>query len=127
VGEIVVASSRSAPNTPGKFQLYASNGPNLAQLTKLTAGHDLGQRSGVFARWLAHRVRFAARRQRRDLRHGMRRTGSTRLTNDPQPDGRPAFTPDGSRVFHSARTAGKQQIWVVNLDARRSPADRATR
>jgi len=37
--------------------------------------------------------------------------------NDPQPDGRPAFTPDGQAlVFHSARTAGKQQVWTVNLD-----------
>jgi len=44
-------------------------------------------------------------------------TGATRVTNDPQPDGRPAFTPDGQAlVFHSARTAGKQQIWTVNLD-----------
>src|SRR6266545_318663 len=36
VGEIVVASSRAFPNTPGKFQLYAVERSNLAQLTKLT-------------------------------------------------------------------------------------------
>src|SRR5712671_7486841 len=34
VGEIVVASSRANP--PGKFQLYAVDRSNLAQLTKLT-------------------------------------------------------------------------------------------
>jgi len=34
VGEILVASSRANP--PGKFQLYAIERSNLAQLTKLT-------------------------------------------------------------------------------------------
>src|SRR6267378_2056748 len=73
VGEIVVASSRGFPNTPGKFQLYAVERSNLAQLTKLTP--------------------------------------DTTSASDP------AFSPDGQAlVFHSARTAGKQQIWTVNLD-----------
>src|SRR5216117_827876 len=40
VGEIVVASSRAAPSTPGKFQLYAVERSNLAQLTKLTPATD---------------------------------------------------------------------------------------
>ena len=44
-------------------------------------------------------------------------TGTTRVSNDPQPDGRPSFMPDGqSLVFHSPRTAGKLQIWAVNVD-----------
>src|SRR2546425_1076978 len=44
-------------------------------------------------------------------------TGVTRVTNDPQVDGRPTFTADGqSIVFHSSRPAGKQEIWAVNLD-----------
>ena len=44
-------------------------------------------------------------------------TGATRLTTDPLADGRPVFTPDGQTIlFHSARTAGKQQIWSVNVD-----------
>src|SRR5207247_9973244 len=44
-------------------------------------------------------------------------TGATRVTNDPQADGRPSFTPDGQAlVFQSSRTAGKQQIWTVNVD-----------
>src|SRR5205823_2195144 len=44
-------------------------------------------------------------------------TGVTRVTNDPQIDGRPVFMPDGqSLAFHSSRPAGKQEIWAVNVD-----------
>src|SRR5438876_51525 len=118
VGEIIVASSRSAPNTPGKFQLYAIERSNLAQLTKLTP--DTSSASDPAFSPDGSRIAVVSRRDGNAEIYGMTAdgTGSTRITNDPQPDGRPAFTPDGqSLVFHSARTAGKQQIWAVNLDA----------
>ncbi len=117
VGEIIVASSRSAPNTPGKFQLYAIERSNLAQLTKLTP--DTTSASDPAFSPDGSRIAFVSQRDGNAEIYVMNAdgTGSTRITNDPQPDGHPAFTPDGqSLVFHSARTAGKQQIWAVNLD-----------
>src|SRR2546425_475550 len=118
VGEILVASSRSGPNTPGKFQLYAIERSNLAQLTKLTP--DTSSANDPAFSPDGSRIAFVSRRDGNAEIYVMNAdgTGSTRITNDPQPDGRPAFTPDGqSLVFHSARTTGKQQIWAVNLDA----------
>ena len=117
VGEIIVASSRSAPNTPGKFQLYAIERSNLAQLTKLTP--DTSSASDPAFSPDGSRIAFVSQRDGNAEIYVMNAdgTGSARITNDPQPDGRPAFAPDGqSLVFHSARTAGKQQIWAVNLD-----------
>ncbi len=117
VGEIVVASSRGFPNTPGKFQLYAVERSNLAQLTKLTP--DTTSASDPAFSPDASRIAFVSLRDGNAEIYVMNAdgTGATRVTNDPQPDGRPAFTPDGQAlVFHSARTAGKQQIWTVNLD-----------
>src|SRR5439155_8313023 len=118
VGEIIVASPRAAPNTPGKFQLYAIERSNLAQLTKLTP--DTSSASDPAFSPDGSRIAFVSQRDGNAEIYVMNAdgTGSTRITNDPQPDGRPAFTPDGqSLVFHSARAAGKQQIWAVNLDA----------
>src|SRR6267154_3438356 len=117
VGEIVLASSRGFPNTPGKFQLYAVERSNLAQLTKLTP--DTTSASDPAFSPDASRIAFVSLRDGNAEIYVMNAdgTGATRVTNDPQPDGRPAFTPDGQAlVFHSARTAGKQQIWTVNLD-----------
>src|SRR6267378_303862 len=117
VGEIVVASSRGFPNTPGKFQLYAVERSNLAQLTKLTP--DTTSASDPAFSPDGSRIAFVSLRDGNAEIYVMNAdgTGATRVTNDPQPDGRPAFTPDGQAlVFHSARTAGKQQIWTVNLD-----------
>ena len=115
VGEIIVASSRANP--PGKFQLYAIERSNLAQLTKLTP--DTTSASDPAFSPDGSRIAFVSQRDGNAEIYIMNAdgTGSTRVTNDPQPDGRPAFTPDGQAlVFHSARTAGKQQIWTVNLD-----------
>jgi len=117
VGEIVVASSRGFPNTPGKFQLYAVERSNLAQLTKLTP--DTTSASDPAFSPDGSRIAFVSLRDGNAEIYVMNAdgTGATRVTNDPQPDGRPAFTPDGQAlVFHSARTAGKQQVWTVNLD-----------
>jgi uncharacterized protein YjdB len=114
VGEIIVASSRAGP---GKFQLYAAERSNLAQLTKLTP--DTGSASDPAFSADGSRLAFVSQRDGNAEIYVMNAngTGATRLTTDPQADGRPTFTPDGQAVvFHSARTAGKQQIWSVNVD-----------
>src|SRR5712671_6861422 len=115
VGEIVVASSRANP--PGKFQLYAVDRSNLAQLTKLTP--DTTSASDPAFSPDGSRIVFVSSRDGNAEIYLMNAdgTGASRVTSDPQPDGRPSFTPDGQAViFHSARTAGKQQIWAVNVD-----------
>jgi len=119
VGEIVVASSRAAPSTPGKFQLYAVERSNLAQLTKLTPATDTASASDPAFSSDGSRIAFVSSRDGNAEIYVMNAdgTGTTRVTNDPQPDGRPSLMPDGqSLVFHSSRTAGKQQIWAVNVD-----------
>lgn len=114
VGEIIVASSRTA----GKFQLYAAERSNLAQLTKLSP--DTASASDPAFSPDGSRIAFVSQRDGNAEIYVMNAdgTGATRVTNDPQADGRPVFMPDGqSIVFHSSRPAGKQQqIWTVNLD-----------
>jgi len=115
VGEILVASSRGNP--PGKFQLYAVERSNLAQLTKLTP--DTTSASDPAFSPDGARLAFVSQRDGNPEIYVMNAdgTGATRITNDPQADGRPSFTPDGQAlVFQSSRTAGKQQIWMVNVD-----------
>jgi uncharacterized protein YjdB len=116
VGEIIVASSRAGP---GKFQLYAAERSNLAQLTKLSP--DTGSASDPAFSPDGSRIAFVSQRDGVGNAEiyvmNADGTGTTRVTNDPLTDGRPAFMPDGqSLVFHSSRTAGKQQIWTVNVD-----------
>jgi len=114
VGEIIVASSRAAP---GKFQLYAADRANLAQLTKLSP--DTGSASDPAFSPDGSRIAFVSQRDGNAEIYVMNAdgTGTSRVTNDPLTDGRPAFTADGQAlVFHSSRTAGKQQIWAVTVD-----------
>lgn len=116
VGEIIVASSRAGP---GKFQLYAAERSNLAQLSKLSP--DTGSASDPAFSPDGSRIAFVSQRDGVGNAEiyvmNADGTGTTRVTNDPLSDGRPAFMPDGqSLVFHSSRTAGKQQIWTVNVD-----------
>ena len=114
VGEIIVASSRTGP---GKFQLYAAERANLAQLTKLSP--DTGSASDPAFAPDGSRLAFVSLRDGNAEIYVMNAdgTGTARVTNDPLSDGRPAFTPDGQAlVFHSSRAAGKQQIWAVNVD-----------
>jgi TolB protein len=116
VGEIIVASSRAGP---GKFQLYAAERSNLAQLTKITPPADTGSASDPAFSADGSRIAFVSQRDGNAEIYVMNAdgTGATRVTNDPQADGRPAFSPDGQAlVFHSSRPAGKQQIWTVNVD-----------
>ncbi|MFN2572067.1 MAG: Ig-like domain-containing protein [Gemmatimonadales bacterium] len=114
VGEILVASSRAAP---GRFALYAAERSNLAQLTKLSP--DTASASDPSFSPDGSRIAFVSQRDGNAEIYVMNAdgTGATRVTNDPQADGRPVFSPDGQLlVFHSARPAGKQQIWTVNVD-----------
>jgi uncharacterized protein YjdB len=114
VGEIVVASSRAGP---GKYQLYSAERSNLAQFTRLSA--DTASASDPAFSADGSRIAFVSLRDGNAEIYVMNAdgSGSTRVTNDPLTDGRPSFTPDGQTiVFHSSRTAGKQQIWSVNID-----------
>jgi TolB protein len=51
------------------------------------------------------------------------------LTNDPELDTTPAFSPDGKKVAFSSRRAGNADIWVIDLSSNAlrcltsSPAD----
>lgn len=115
VGEIVVASSRGGGN--GKFQLYATERSNLAQLARI--GTDTASASDPAFSPDGSRIAFVSQRDGNPEIYIMNAdgTGATRLSNDPQADGHPAFTADGQTiVFHSSRTAGKQQIWAINVD-----------
>jgi len=116
VGEIVVASSRAGQ---GKFQLYSAERSNLAQLSKVTPPTDTASANDPAFSPDGSRIAFVTQRDGNPEIYVMNAdgTGVTRVTNDPQVDGRPAFAPDGqSIVFHSSRPAGKQEIWAVNLD-----------
>jgi len=116
VGEIVVASSRAGT---GKFQLYSTERSNLAQLTKLTPATDTATANDPTFSPDGSRIAFVSQRDGNAEIYVMNADGSgvTRVTNDPQGDGRPAFTSDGQGVvFHSSRSAGKQQIWSVYID-----------
>jgi len=112
VGEIVVSSSRG-----GKFQLYAAERANLAQLAKITT--DTTNASDPAFSADGSRIAYVSTSPGNAEIYVMNAdgTGATRLTTDPLADGRPVFTPDGQTIlFHSARTGGKQQIWSVNVD-----------
>ncbi|HJS42922.1 MAG TPA: Ig-like domain-containing protein [Gemmatimonadales bacterium] len=114
VGEIVVASSRG-----GKFQLYSIERSNLSQLARLTQQTDTTTAHDPAFSRDGSRIAFVSQRDGNPEIYVMNADGRgvTRITNDPQADGRPVFSADGqSLVFHSSRTAGKQQIWSVNLD-----------
>lgn len=115
VGEIVVASSRAGT---GKFQLYSAERSNLSQLTKLTRPADTASANDPAFSPDGSRIAFVSQRDGNPEIYVMNAdgTGVTRITNDPQGDGRPAFSADGqSLVFHSSR-GGKQQIWSANID-----------
>jgi uncharacterized protein YjdB len=112
VGEIVIASSRS-----GKFQLYAAERANLAQLAKITSDTTNATDPAFSAD--GSRIAYVSTSPGNAEIYVMNADGTspTRLTNEPSVDGHPVFTPDGQTIlFQSARTAGKQQIWAVNVD-----------
>jgi len=106
-GEIVVASTRS-----GRYQLYAAERANLAQLRKVmddtaTATEPAFSPDGS-------RIAFTSTRDGQPEVYVMDADGTNvaRLTNSPGLDGDPSFSPDGQAVvFHSQRT-GHRQIYL---------------
>jgi uncharacterized protein YjdB len=106
-GEIVVASSRL-----GRFQLFAAERANLAQLRRVLDDSSAttepafspdGSRIAFVSGRFGHPEIFLMDADG---------TGPARLTNAPAADGAPSFTADGQAVlFHSQRT-GHRQIFV---------------
>jgi len=123
-GEIVVASTRS-----GRYQLYAAERANLAQLRKVmddtaTATEPAFSPDGS-------RIAFTSTRDGQPEVYVMDADGTNvaRLTNSPGLDGDPSFSPDGQVVvFHSQRT-GHRQIYLqpitssVAVPLTQEPAD----
>jgi hypothetical protein len=123
-GEIVVASTRS-----GRYQLYAAERANLAQLRKImddtaTATEPAFSPDGS-------RIAFTSTRDGQAEVYVMDADGSnvSRLTNSPGLDGDASFSPDGQTVvFHSQRT-GHRQIYLqpitssVAVPLTQEPAD----
>ncbi len=123
-GEIVVASTRS-----GRYQLYAAERANLAQLRKVmddtaTATEPAFSPDGS-------RIAFTSTRDGQLEVYVMDADGTNvaRLTNSPGLDGDPSFSPDGQVVvFHSQRT-GHRQIYLqpitssVAVPLTQEPAD----
>jgi uncharacterized protein YjdB len=103
-GEIVVASSRS-----GRFQLYAAERANLAQLRKIMDDTALATEPAFSPD--GSRIAFTSTRDGQPEIYIMDAdgTGAARLTNSQGPDGDATFTADGlAVVFHAQRTAHRQ-------------------
>lgn len=110
-GEILVASNRG-----GRFQLYAAERANLAQLRRISEDTALAFDPAYSPD--ASRIAYVSSRDGNPELYVMDADGTNpvRLTADPQADGHPVFTPDGqSLVFNSSR-AKTQQIFTVELD-----------
>src|SRR5881409_2759305 len=106
-GEIVVASSRT-----GRFQLYAAERANLAQLRKIMDDTAVATEPAFSPD--GSRIAFTSTRDGQPEIYIMDADGTSagRLTNSPGADGDASFTADGqSVVFHSHRT-GHRQIFL---------------
>src|SRR6266480_2474158 len=103
-GEIVVASSRT-----GRFQLYAAERANLAQLRKVMDDTAVATEPAFSPD--GSRIAFTSTRDGQAEIYVMDADGTSpaRLTNSPGADGDASFTADGqSVVFHSQRTGHRQ-------------------
>jgi Tol biopolymer transport system component len=106
-GEIVVASSRT-----GRFQLYAAERANLAQLRKIMDDTAVATEPAFSPD--GSRIAFTSTRDGQPEIYIMDADGTSagRLTNSPGADGDASFAADGqSVVFHSQRT-GHRQIFL---------------
>src|SRR6266478_5089350 len=103
-GEIVVASSRT-----GRFQLYAAERANLAQLRKVMDDTAVATEPAFSPD--GSRIAFTSTRDGNPEIYVMDADGTSagRLTNSPGMDGDASFTADGQAVvFHSQRTGHRQ-------------------
>jgi uncharacterized protein YjdB len=106
-GEIVLASSRT-----GRFQLYAAERSNLAQLRAVMEDPAVAADPAFSPD--GSRIAFTSTRDGQPEVYIMDADGNgvSRLTNSPGLDGDASFTADGQAVvFHSQRT-GHRQIFV---------------
>jgi len=106
-GEIVVASSRT-----GRFQLYAAERANLAQLRKIMDDTAVATEPAFSPD--GSRIAFTSTRDGNPEIYVMDADGTNagRLTNSPGADGDASFAADGQAVvFHSQRT-GHRQIFL---------------
>jgi len=106
-GEIVVASSRT-----GRFQLYAAERANLAQLRKIMDDTAVATEAAFSPD--GSRIAFTSTRDGQPEIYIMDADGTSaaRLTNSPGADGDASFTADGQAVvFHSLRT-GHREIFL---------------
>jgi WD40 repeat protein len=106
-GEIVVATSRT-----GRFQLYAAERANLAQLRKVMDDTAVATEPAFSPD--GSRIAFTSTRDGNPEIYVMDADGTSagRLTNSPGADGDASFTADGQAVvFHSQRT-GHRQIFL---------------
>jgi uncharacterized protein YjdB len=113
--ELLLAGTRN-----GSLKLYWVDRANLSALRRAASDTTLATDPAVSPD--GSRVAFVSTRDGNPEIYVMDADGTnlTRVTNDPLPDGRPVFTPDGAGlVFQSQRTvAGKQflEIYTVALD-----------
>jgi len=106
-GEIVLASSRS-----GRFQLYAAERSNLAQLRKVA--DDTAAATDPAFSPDGSRIAFVTTRDGLPEVYVMDADGTNaaRLTNSPAADGAPTFTADGQAVVYQSQRTGHRQIFV---------------
>jgi uncharacterized protein YjdB len=110
-GEILVASTRG-----GRYQLYAIERSNLAQLRRVTDDTTTAMEPAYSPD--GSRIAYVALVDGNPEIYVMDADGrnAVRLTNERQADGHPVFTPDGGTVvFQSSRTR-TPQIWRVAID-----------
>jgi uncharacterized protein YjdB len=106
-GEIVLASSRS-----GRFQLYAAERSNLAQLRKVA--DDTAAASEPAFSPDGSRLAFVTTRDGLPEIYVMDADGTNvaRLTNSPAADGAPGFSADGQAVLYQSQRTGHRQIFL---------------
>src|SRR5260370_26401158 len=109
-GEIGLASSRS-----GRFQLYAAERSNLAQLRKV-ADDPAAATEPAFSPD-GSRLAFVTTRDGLPEIYVMDADGTNaaRLTNSPAADGAPAFTADGQAVVDQSQRTGRPQIVTPSI------------
>src|SRR5881296_2600705 len=123
-GEIVVASSRT-----GRFQLYAAERANLAQLRKIMDDTAVATEPAFSPD--GSRIAFTSTRDGQPEIYIMDADGTSaaRLTNSPGADGDASFTADGQAVVFHAQRTGHRQIFqqpITSSDAvelTQEPAD----